>query len=60
MEAHLGMLRISEVALRLRPKLKQNQSCKDRIQEVSDRGNGPEKALNPGMTLACWRNRKHD
>ena len=46
LEAHLGMLRDhSEVKLRLRPKLKQNQSCKDRIQKVSDRGNGPEKAL---------------
>lgn len=48
LEAHLdGVVREhhSEVTLRLRPKLKQNQSCKDWTQKLSDKGNGPEKAL---------------
>lgn len=36
---------LSRVTLRLRPKLKKNQSCKDITKRVSDKGNGPEKAL---------------
>lgn len=35
----------SEVTLRLRPKLKKNQSCKDTTERASDKGNGPQKAL---------------